>query len=213
MKPFGQEKRPKDWLPIVNFAMVDGVPRTLNLRDHLFSYIGCENDPNFIWGVYGTTSINVAIYSAAQMASRQRRRSLQLTSWILVDDFHSVPLQQGESAFDTMTYLHIGRASASLRKWLREKWVAWVRSSNSTPGTVSHLDKLTLDDLAAHFPGYVRVFLNEHPHLRAIVHPVIPEFTDGKPAAHLWVLTSPYDKDRVMASEVRFVSDIDVSLW
>lgn len=214
MKPFGQEKRPKDWLPVVNFAMAEGVPRSFNLREHLFPYVGCEPDPRYIWGVYGTTSINVAIYSAAHMASRQRRRSLQLTSWILVEDFHKTPAQN-DGAFESISYLHLGRAKSSVRKLLREKWIDWIRSR--TPEQyerlAEQLDKLSLEDLASHFPGYVRVLLEENPQLRAIVHPVIPEFTDGKSAANLWVLTSKYDKDRVMASEVRFLSDVDVNLW
>ena len=215
MKPFGQEKRPKDWLPIVNFAMVEGIPRSLNLRDHLFPYVGSENDRGFIWGVYGTTSINMAIYAAAQVAARSHRRALQLTSWIRVDDFHNIPNQQTEDTFASAAYLHLGRTSSGLRSLIREKWLGWVRSNHAAHAEKfgEHLGQLSLADLAAHFPGYARVLLTENPHVRALIHPVTPEFSDGKPGAHTWVLTAPYDKEYIMASEVRFVADVEISLW
>lgn len=212
MKPFGKEKRPKDWLPIVNFAMVDSIPRSINLREHLFSYVGCEDDPRFIWGVYGTTSINVAIYVAADAATAKRRRSLQITSWMRVDNFQSAQANLTDAGFEAASYLHLGRASSALRETIRVKWVAWVRANHGA-AYGEHLDKLSLEYLAAHFPGYVRVILDENPNLRALVHPVTPSYSEGSSDAHFWVLTARYDKSQVMASEVRFVSDVEVNLW
>lgn len=206
MKPFGQLKRPKDWLPIVNFAIAEGIPREINLRDHLFPYVGCEPDPAFIWGVYGTTSINMAIYGAAQTAAAAKKRSLQLTSWLQVDNFNSGDAIGG-------TYLHLGRTTSEQRDVIRKGWALWVHDNIPGQASLNTLLKLDLETLASRFPSYARVYLQENPEVIAMVHPVSATYAVSKPSAPLWVLTARYNKDLIKASEVRFVSDVDVNLW
>lgn len=220
MKPSGQTKRPKDWLPMVNFAMVKGMPARLTLTDHLFPYIGGEANDRFIWGVYGTTSINAAIFSAASHAAEmsqkdpegQQVKSLQLTAWFRIDDFRSVPTQLSAEDVQRHGYLHLGRMASVFRDDIRPRWVDWVRTQRPHEALAmgSSLDALHLDELAVRFPLFVRVLLDEDPNLHAVIHPVFQTYQSAR--IPLWVLTARRDKSRLMAAEARFAPMVDVSL-
>lgn len=220
MKPSGQLKRPKDWLPFVNFAIIRGMPARLKLADHLFPYIGCEDDPDFIWGVYGTTSINAAIFSAASYAAEMSRkepgaqeyRAQQLTAWFRIDDFRSIPTQMDHDDVSRHGYLHIGRMASPYRESLRAEWASWLREvkPEAAEALGPALDALHLDELAVRFPQYVRVMLRKDPSLHAVIHPVFQTYQDVR--IPFWLLTARRDPSRLMAAEARFASVVDVML-
>lgn len=205
---------------MVNFAMVKGMPARLTLTEHLFPYRGCEEDDKFIWGVYGTTSINAAIFSAASHAAEmsqketdgQQIKSLQVTAWFRIDDFRSVPTQLSVEDVQRHGYLHLGRMASAFREILRSRWVEWVRvqrpNEASTMG--ASLDELHLDELAVRFPLFVRVLLDEDPNLHAVIHPVFQTYQDAR--IPLWILTARRDRSRLMAAEARFAPMVDVAL-
>lgn len=220
MKPTGQIKRPKDWLPMVNFAMVKGMPSHVKLADHLFPYVGVQEDSRFIWGVYGTTSINAAIFSASTYAAEltakspgeQEIQSLQITTWFRIDDFRSIPTQLSAADVARHGYLHLGRMTSAFRDAIRKQWVDWVRGSraNEAANLGAALDTMHLDDLAVRFPQFVRVLLLEDPTLHAVVHPVYQTYQNVR--TPMSVLTARYDRDRLMASEARFAPMVEVEV-
>lgn len=220
MKPSGQLKRPKDWLPFVNFAMIKGMPLRVNLADHLFPFVGSERDDRFIWGVYGTTSINAAIFSASAYAKEmsakepgtQEYRPQQLTAWFRIDDFRSMPTQLTPEDVRKHGYLHLGRMAAAFREDLKGRWIKWVRAERPHDAAMlgTALDALHLDELAVRFPQYVRVMLLEDPTLLAVVHPVFQTYQDSR--IPFWLLTARRDPERLMAAEARFAPVMDVML-
>jgi len=220
MKPTGQNKRPKDWLPFVNFAMLRGVPSHVKLQEHLFPYVGVQPSDQFIWGVYGTTSINAAIFSASSYAIEATAaapgepdvRSLQLTTWFRIDDFNSIPSQQSAEDVRKGGYLHLGRVNSVLREELRKQWVDWVREArpNEAATIGASLETMHLEALAERFPQYVRVLLSEDPDLHVVIHPV--QQTYQKSRIPIWVLTARYDRSRLMAAEARFAPMVAVEI-
>jgi hypothetical protein len=221
MKPSGQSKKQKDWLPLVNFAMVRGHPKRLKLREHLFPYKGCEDDDQekFIWGVYGTTSINAAIFSAAAYAAGLSRSedvlvfSLQINTWFRIDDFNGVPSQLSAQDVQDHGYMHLGRLASSYREVVRLKWRDWVIETypKEADALAAVLDDMTVTDLAVRFPGYARVMLREDKKLHAVVHPVTQTYEEHA-RAPIWVLTARKDKKRIMACEARFAMDVVVDI-
>lgn len=219
MKPTGQLKRPKDWLPFVNFAMIKEMPVRLKISDHLFPYIGAEDDPDFIWGVYGTTSINAAIFSAASHAAdlssaepgSPETRSLQLTAWFLIDDFRSIPTQLSAEDVRRHGYLHLGRMVSSFREDLRGQWIDWVRENRPHESSIlgPALDSWKIDEIAARFPQFVKVLLREDPTLNAVIHPVFQTYQNGR--IPLWVFMARRNTNRLVAAEARFVPSVEVS--
>lgn len=218
MKPNGQNKRTKDWLPVVSFAMVKGHPKDLKLREHMFPFEGCEDDERFIWGVYGTTSINAAIFSAAAYAANRSRVegslvfSLQINTWFRIDNFNSVPSQLSAEDVQEHGYMHLGRLASAYRDVIRRKWQNWVERTfpKEAEALADVLDEMTVADLAVRFPGYARVMLLENKKLHAVVHPVMQTYENSK--VPIWVLTARKDRKRIMACEARFASDVVVEI-
>lgn len=71
MNPTGTRVNPKNWIRFVNFVAVNEVPRTIKMQDYLTSYLGCKFDPNeYVWGVYGNTSINECLFSMKSFADK-----------------------------------------------------------------------------------------------------------------------------------------------
>ncbi len=216
MKPTGQSKRPKDWLPFVNFAMLKGVPGHVKLREHLFPYEGVQQDERFIWGVYGTTSINAAIFSASHFAqeqnsrnpSEQEVRSLQITTWFRIDNFKDVPSQLTPKDVSERGYLHLGRVSSAFREELRKLWIAAIVQNSSVEA--DSLESWHLEQLAERYPQFVRKLLDDNSALHAVIHPV--QQTYQKSRIPLWMLTARYDKSRLMASEARFAPMVNVEV-
>ena len=206
MKPFGQEKRPKDWIPFVNFAMVENVPRKLSLRENLFPYVGAKGDDSLIWGVYGTTSINAAIFAAASHAVTRRCQSLQITSWYFIENFKSVTTQITRESSMTNGYLHLGRLNAAFRNEIRDIWLGWIARDMSKQSV--GLENESLEDLAIRFPMLVRRMLADVPEWKMIIHPVQQEYTTS--TVPIWIATAKVEKDRIKTSEVRFIPDIEI---
>ncbi len=216
MKPTGQSKRPKDWLPFVNFAMLKGVPGQVRLREHLFPYEGVQPDERFIWGVYGTTSINAAIFSASHFAQEQNSlnpsgqeiRSLQITTWFRIDDFKEVPSQLTPKDVSDRGYLHLGRVSSAYREDLRKRWIAWIALEEGVDA--ASLESWHLEELAERCPQFVRKLLEDSPSLHAVIHPVQQIYQKSR--IPLWMLTARYDRSRLMASEARFAPMVKVEV-
>lgn len=220
MKPTGQIKRPKDWLPFVNFAMIKEIPVRLNLTDHLFPYIGSEDDTDFIWGVYGTTSINAAIFSAASHAAdlsaaapgSPEIRSLQLTAWFSIENFRSIPTQLSAEDVRRHGYLHLGRMVSSFRENLRGQWIDWIHNYRPHEASIlgPALDSLKLDEIAVRFPQFVKVLLRDDPTLNAVIHPVFQTYQKAR--IPLWILMARRNTDRLVAAEARFVPSVQVDV-
>lgn len=218
MKPSGQNKRSKDWLPFVNFAMIRGnTLKELNLREHLLPYRGCEDDEGYVWGVYGTTSINAATFTAGVHARSLSHSegavvfSLQLNAWLRIDNFCSVPSRLRANDVEEHGYMHLGRLASSYREVVRRNWRDWVVDHHPTEADTlaAVLDDMTVTDLAVRFPGYVRVMLRQDKRLHAVVHPVIQNYENSK--VPIWVLTARNDH-RIMACEARFATDVVVTI-
>lgn len=207
MKPVGHDKRPRDWIPFVNFAMVENVPESLKLRDHLFPFEGAQPDPELLWGVYGTTSINAAIFGAASYAAAKRCQSLQITSWYLIENFRSVTTQLTRDVSREAGYLHLGRLNAAFRDDIKATWLEWLETDSAAQ--FQQQQSYSLEDLALHHPEYIWRMFKLNKDLHMVIHPVRPEYSAAS-SLPVWIATVRATPSRVMASEVRFIPDVKV---
>lgn len=209
MKPTALSQRPRDWIPFANFALVPRIEPELRLREHLLPYAGAHADAGLLWGVHGTTSINAAIFSAAAEAARRRCQSLQITTWYRVDNFSAVTTPLTRESSRAAGYLHLGRLSAAFRDDIRETWLSWLAAQAADQHeSQAHLG---LEDLALLHPEFVQRMLAQNPQLHMVVHPVrVPWVALDAPP--LWVASVRADPERIMASEVRYVPEVQVKL-
>lgn len=207
MKPIGHSQRPRDWIPLANFALVERIEPQLVLREHLLPYAGAPKQTQLLWGVHGTTSINAAVFAAAAEATRRRCQSLQVTTWYRVDNFSAVTTPLTRESSRAAGYLHLGRLNAAFREDIRATWLDWL--AHEDPAAHQRGADAGLEDLALWHPEIIARMLLQNDALHMVIHPVRADYaTPGAPP--LWVATVRADPERIMASEVRYVPDVQV---
>lgn len=190
--------RLRDCVPVVNYAIVDRKPKSLKIKDHLFPYEGSRNEAGLIWGVYGTASIDSALFLAE--AEARRRGALLLT----INFFYHLPgFNETKELFTAeiaakVGFFHIQRISSSFREHLRQMAEAHARHP-----------VVSLEEHIKANPGFIRYLFKKEPRYKMIVHPVFQSY-DPSDRAKLWVATCRNDPELVLNPEVRFMSDVAV---
>lgn len=207
MKPAGHDKRPKDWIPMANFAMVKSIPTQVRLRDHLFPFAGAAPQPDLLWGVHGTTSINASVFTAAAHATAQQCQALQITTWYRVDNFQAVTTPLTREASRQAGYLHLGRLNAAFRDDICATWQSWLKQES--PSLYALQSDFALEDLALHHPHYVWRMFRDNAELLMVIHPVQPSYPSAS-GTPVWIATVRATAQRIMASEVRYLPDVQV---
>lgn len=205
MKPTKHESRPKEWIPFVNFAMVQDTPASLKLSEHLFPFEGATADPKYLWGLYGTTSINQGLFLADAYATKHKKRPLTVQAWYRIDHFDQVRSQLSREIAELSGFLHLDRLKTDFREEVRQFILNCMHQEMSAAQLTRSKD-LPLDQLIAKHPRYVRSILEANRKINVVVHPVYQTY-DKSNTRTLHVVTVRAIKSRVMAAEVRYLED------
>jgi len=205
MKPTTQQVRPKAWIPFTNFAMVDKVPSSIKLQDHLFPYENLDMDSGFIWGLYGTLSANQGLFLMDTFARKQGKIPLTLQGWYRVDNFDRVRAQIDLEIAEDSGFLHLDRLKSNFREELREVVLdAAPKEINGWPAALC--GDWTLNELILRYPRLLRVIFAQYRKINMVVHPV-HQMYDPADRRSLTVATMRMVKSRVMSVQVRYLED------
>ena len=193
-----------------SFAMVDSMPTSIVLKDHLLPFEGATADPKFLWGLYGTSSMNHALFLADSYASRHKKQMLTVQLWYHVDNFDRVKSKITAEIADEAGFIHLDRLQSTFRDELRELVLANLKRKFSGAQYVT-LSNMSLDEIMIRHPECVKVIFNAHEKVNVVVHPVrqLYDENDKKP---VFVATVLNIKERLVAAEVRYLEAIKVVL-
>lgn len=208
MKPTTHNSRPKEWIPLSNFAMVDKVPDRLVLKDHLLPFEGSKPDAKFLWGLYGTSSMNHTLFLADAYASKHKKQMLTVQLWYHVDNFERVKSKITPEIADESGFIHLDRLQSHFRDQLQVQILAHLKKKTSS-SQYTMLVPMSLEDIMVRHPECVRVIFDNMPKVNVVVHPVrqLYDETDSKPVQIATVRNIP---KRLAAAEVRYLEHIKV---
>lgn len=212
MLPTPHTHKQKDWIPLVNFALVPLTPSTpaaLALQEHLFQARGADDRArgNLLWGVNGSGSIRTAGDQAVLHASQSGKQVLQIWTWYLIPGFEGV-VRQDRAQAERSGYVHLARITKELRDSIHCMLISWLTWLDPQAGV--GLAKLSLDELLVSRPDLVPWLFSECPWLDMLVHPV--QAAIGRSDVPIWVATCRNTPDRIMAAEVKFTHGVRVLL-
>lgn len=207
MKPLGIARRVKEWIPLANFAIVDTHPSEIHLREHLLPFEGAKNDPTLIWGVYGTASINQAMFAAEAFAAKQKKQAYTINMWYRIEGISAMRNHLKEEDALSLGYIHVGRLHQTFRDALLDEAHKWAARALDSSQRATAL-QLPLDGFMARYPGFGRWLLRAESPYNMVVHPVRPLYDPkGEPVT---IAIARYRKDLIMDAQVRFMEDIKV---
>ena len=191
--------------------MVDKIPDTLVLRDHLLPFEGASSDPHFLWGLYGTSSMQHTLFLADSYATRTKKQMLTVQLWYHVDNFDRVKSKITEEIADEAGFIHLDRMQSTFRDQLRDMVLIELHKKLGTGAQFETIKGMSLDDILIRHPGCVKVIFDKKKKVNVIVHPVRQLFdeNDKKP---VFVATVRNIKSRLVAAEVRYLEHIKVKL-
>lgn len=211
MKPTTQHTRPKAWIPFANFALVDTVPETIKLQDHLFPYEGVDMDSSYIWGLYGTLSANQGLFLVDSFARKQDKRPLTIQGWYRVDNFDRVRSQIDAAIAEDSGFLHLDRLKSSFREELRELVLEYGAKEIGGWRREMYEDR-SLNEIVIRHPRLIKAIFAYNRKINMVVHPV-RQMYEPDDRRTLTVATMRMIKSRVMSVQVRYLEDqIQVTL-
>jgi hypothetical protein len=208
MKPTTQLVRPKAWIPFTNFAIVDQVPGTIKLQDHMFPYEGADmetGEDGFIWGLYGTLASNQGLFLADAFARRHGKMPLTVQGWYMVDHFERVRSQIDSVVANDSGFLHLERLKASFKEELR--LVVLRYAAKNIPGWDDDVyDEKTLSELVMAHPKLIKAIFDYNKNINMVVHPVRQVY-DSADHRSLTIATMRMNRARIMSVQVRYLED------
>lgn len=202
--------RVRDQVCFTVYVLAETMPDVVRVRDHLFPFEGMQADPALLWGVYGTTSTNDALFIAERYARQNKRTLLTVSMWYHIPKFSLTRRYLTEEAALESGYLHFARLSKDYRDKLLGMANVWAKKHVHASARM-FLPGLTLDEFVRRYPAFIRYLFKEYPQYGIIVHPVQQSY-DLTDQTVIWVATVRADGDRVKRAEVRFMPDIPVDL-
>ena len=210
MKPVAHKSRPKEWIPLSNFAMVDAIPTSLVLNDHLLPFEGAKEDPKFLWGIYGTSSMTQMLFMADAFARRQKKTALTVQLWYHVDNFDNVKSKITDGIANEAGFIHLDRLQSNFRDSLKDHVLMNLRKVLGGGAQFVTLQSMSLDDIMVRHPEAVRFIFADMPKVNVVVHPV-RQMYDESVKKPVMVATVRNVKKRLMAMEVRYLEEIQVT--
>ena len=207
-KPTSHGSRPKEWIPLTNYAMVDKIPASLVLKDHLLPFEGARADPKFLWGLYGSASMNRALFLADAYASRNKKQMLTIQLWYHVDHFELVKSKITPEIADESGFVHLDRLQSHYRDELRELILVDLHKRTHS-AQYAALQNMSLDEIMIRHPECVRVIFDQNKKVNVVVHPV-RQLYDDRDTRPVHLATVRNIKARLAAAEVRYLEEIKV---
>lgn len=205
MKPASHLSRPKEWIPLSNYAFFDKRPDSIVLRDSLVAFEGARPDPAFLWGVYGTSSMNHMLFLADNYAQHRNKLSFSVQMWYHVDYFERVKSKISPEIAHESGFIHLDRLQSEFRDEIRDLVVASIKERVSG-SQFEIIRTMNLSDIMMRHPECVRVIFDRYKKVHVVVHPVRQLFdeTDRRP---VHIATVRNVKSRIMAAEVRYFEE------
>lgn len=210
MKPTSHAFRPKEWIPLINFAVVGEIPKSIVFRDHLLPFEGAKPDPDFLWGLYGTGSMHRALFLVDAYATSQNKQMLTLQLWYHVDNFDLVKSKITRDVADASGFIHTDRLTTVLRKEILDVVLEELKKRTSG-NQYEMLTHMSLEEVMYRHPDCVKAIFAANESWNVIVHPVrqLYDSTDEKP---IFVATVRAIKSHLKVAQVRYLEHIEVIL-
>ena len=196
-------RRPKAWIPFVNFALVPEVPPVLRLQDHMFPYEGMEMADHFIWGVYGTLSANHALFTVDTYARKNKLDLLTIQGWYRLDNFERT--QSDEKIVDNTGYVHMERLKSHFRDHLHELMLKYA-VEKIDGFNISAMKLLPLNELLVRYPRLIYAIFDSYPNITMVVHPVRQLYIADQKRDYN-IATMRNIPSRIMSLHVRFMEE------
>lgn len=163
----------KSLVPIRTYVLSSVKPAKIQFSRHMLKFDGLESmlaGVDLLWGVQGTSAVNLADALAMRDAQTLQRRVFQVD---LVYKLKT-PLVFGMPITEELTmnsgYLHFSRLSSAYRKQLHDLVLGWL--SNDQDPQIDALSKLDFDSLFKKRPMLVHRMMAQMRYINAVVHPV-----------------------------------------
>jgi hypothetical protein len=202
----------RDMAALSFLAFTKNIPNTIELKKLNLGFLGEKPDEeNFITGVCGTHSKQVALVMAAKWTREQAANEV-FNRVLMVDVNYHVDnyiLTREQTRRDTLAqtgWLHMDRMATGFRDEVKEMWLDWI-DKESAFGVAQRLEDQSLLDIAVQHPKYVRRLMAENPSIKGIVHPVNPTLD---PKTCIFAATVRYEPERFHGAVARFLPRVKV---
>jgi hypothetical protein len=194
-------------------VLTRGIPDEVRLKDHSLDFIGGDSSGDFVTGVNGTHSKQMALVAGARWTREHEgrpgnNRILILDVNYLVDNYSLTREQTRPDSLKKTGWLHLDRVAADFREEIKEEWLQWIRKDFSVEAAeIAQND--SLPDIALKYPKYIKKMMRANADIRGVVHPVYPTID---PSICLWVATTRYEKERFDAPVMRYLPQVTVKI-
>lgn len=218
----GVEKngRPRDGVPVMDYALLDDLTQKVRLRDHLlgFRHPAKLDMSGLLWGATGTVTQNMAMMAAHNEALHKRKLMVPIQFWYRFDDLsesirggmicRNPPAGKGQ--YQYAEYIHTDRLAMAERKLLCEELIALIGEERGTRER-NKAAALEWTHLMATYPEHVVSMFERHNKLKMIIHPVYPVGGDADASAKPWfIATMKADPKRILAIRAPYHPELDV---
>lgn len=188
------------------YALLSAVAYELQFSKHLINFLGMDKanaNPDLIWGVYGTNSLNSADAYASMEAQHNKRLMHQL------DLYYRIPALSGKNTVITETmaqeggFYNLDRLEVNFRNALFARLIRYLPAS-LRDDYASDSGK-TIQDLLREHPMLVHQFMADEPTCMALTHSVLI-----RGGVRLRMATLRKSPERIERVHVRYHDEIEV---
>lgn len=188
------------------YALLDAVSYELEFSNHMPNFIGLDRakaEPDLVWGVYGTSSMNSASGYASLDAQYTKRRLYQ------IDLIYKVPGPIGKNSVITGEmakaggFYNLDRLEVNFRNQVYQQLISYLPAEQQSVYRSSEAGK-TIQDLLRDHPMLVHQFMRDEPHCMAMTH-----FVYISKGIRLRMATVRKNPDRIEKIYVRYHDEIE----
>lgn len=187
------------------FVLSSQVPETVVYSDHMPRFEGYDaslTNPDLVWGVQGTNSINSANAYASMDARYHKRKVFLVDLFYQIENMPSASSVISEDSAMSSGYFHFDRLEMNFRSKLFAQFLDYLPAEKR-----AEFEGLTLQDLLCSNPMLVHRYMKETPECRACLHNVC--ISGG---VKLRLGTVRKDPDAVRRVLIRYHEGIKVTL-
>ena len=148
-------------------------PREVFFSEHLPNFDGYkpfEVNPDLIWGVFGTDSLNRCDAYASMDAQHMKRELYQVDLYYNVKNIPASNASISKEVSLASGYIYLARLESSFRNELHEIFKRWLTDAKDPD--IGALRIMTVEDLIKARPMLVHRYMKENPDINVFLHSV-----------------------------------------
>ncbi|MES2977733.1 MAG: hypothetical protein V4731_04860 [Pseudomonadota bacterium] len=165
--------RPAGQVIVATFALHAVKPAQIVFSEHMPRFEGrrpFDVNPDLVWGVFGTDSINRAAHYASMDASHLKRRLYHLDLIYSAPQVPSAGAVLTKELTQSTGYVNFPRLEAGFREALRSTFLGWLEDAKDPD--LAGLSRENIESLLRERPMLVHRFMAENPEYRVALHSV-----------------------------------------